>query len=93
MNIYKMSVTVDESKQVVLADLPFPVGQKLQVTIVADEPEANNLDENAQIDAAIARYRQEGRLRPVGLCAGEFVVPDDFNKPLPDDIIDVFYPQ
>jgi antitoxin (DNA-binding transcriptional repressor) of toxin-antitoxin stability system len=25
--------------------------------------------------------------RPFGLCAGEFVVPDDFDAPLPDDII------
>jgi antitoxin (DNA-binding transcriptional repressor) of toxin-antitoxin stability system len=24
------------------------------------------------------------RLRPFGLCAGEFLVPDDFDAPLPD---------
>ena len=24
-------------------------------------------------------------LRPAGLCAGEFTVPDDFNDPLPGD--------
>jgi hypothetical protein len=24
-------------------------------------------------------------LRPIGLCAGEFVVPDDFDAPLPED--------
>lgn len=24
--------------------------------------------------------------RPFGLCQGEFVVPDDFNDPLPEDI-------
>ena len=28
--------------------------------------------------------------RPFGLCAGEFVVPDDFNAPLPDDLLDLF---
>ena len=28
--------------------------------------------------------------RPFGLCAGDFVVPDDFNKPLPTDILDAF---
>lgn len=27
-------------------------------------------------------------LRPYGLAAGEFVVPDDFDDPLPDDILD-----
>lgn len=29
-------------------------------------------------------------LRPVGLCAGDFVVPDDFNEPLPESILDEF---
>ena len=28
--------------------------------------------------------------RPFGLCAGEFVVPDDFDDPLPDHIIEEF---
>jgi hypothetical protein len=26
-------------------------------------------------------------LRPYGLCAGDFVVPEDFNQSLPEDII------
>jgi hypothetical protein len=34
--------------------------------------------------------RETGRLRPVGLAAGEFVVPDDFDDPLPDEILDAF---
>ncbi|HBZ69254.1 MAG TPA: prevent-host-death protein [Deltaproteobacteria bacterium] len=25
--------------------------------------------------------------RPIGSCAGEFVVPDDFDAPLPEDIV------
>jgi antitoxin (DNA-binding transcriptional repressor) of toxin-antitoxin stability system len=29
-------------------------------------------------------------LRPFGLCAGEFTVPDDFDSPLPDQIMDAF---
>jgi len=28
--------------------------------------------------------------RPIGLAKGEFVVPDDFDDPLPDDILDLF---
>ena len=27
---------------------------------------------------------------PFGLCAGEFLVPDDFDTPLPEDILDQF---
>lgn len=30
------------------------------------------------------------QLRPYGLCAGEFVVPDDFDSALPEDIINAF---
>jgi hypothetical protein len=30
------------------------------------------------------------KIRPFGLCAGEFVVPDDFDAPLPDDILNLF---
>jgi prevent-host-death family protein len=29
-------------------------------------------------------------LRPFGLCAGEFTVPDDFDAPLPEDILKPF---
>ncbi len=28
--------------------------------------------------------------RPIGLCAGEFVVPEDFDAPLPDELLDAF---
>jgi antitoxin (DNA-binding transcriptional repressor) of toxin-antitoxin stability system len=31
-----------------------------------------------------------GEPRPFGLCAGEFVVPDDFNAPLSEDILQDF---
>ena len=30
------------------------------------------------------------KLRPIGLGAGDFIVPDDFDAPLPDDIVDEF---
>lgn len=30
------------------------------------------------------------QIRPYGLCAGEFTVPDDFNDPLPDEILNSF---
>jgi prevent-host-death family protein len=29
-------------------------------------------------------------LRPFGLCAGEFTVPDNFDAPLPEQIMDAF---
>lgn len=30
------------------------------------------------------------QLRPFGLCAGEFTVPDDFDAPLSDEILSAF---
>lgn len=37
------------------------------------------------LDAAPTR-----ELRPFGLCRGEFRVPDDFDAPLPEDVLDDF---
>ncbi len=34
---------------------------------------------------------KENSKRPFGLCKGEFVLPDNFNEPLPNDITDLFY--
>lgn len=45
-------------------------------------------------DKAIAELRpitsSSKQLRPFGLCAGEFTVPDDFDAPLPEDILSAF---
>ncbi len=38
----------------------------------------------AELRPTVARAVAE---RPFGLCAGDFIVPDDFDSPLPDDII------
>lgn len=46
-----------------------------------------------QGDRPVAEIRpmtETETLRPVGLAAGEFVVPDDFDDPLPDDLLDAF---
>ena len=41
--------------------------------------------------AEIRRVKsQRRRPRPMGLCAGEFSVPDDFDRPLPEDVLDAF---
>ncbi|PSB34946.1 type II toxin-antitoxin system Phd/YefM family antitoxin [Chlorogloea sp. CCALA 695] len=44
-------------------------------------------------DKAIAELRPiaiTNQLRPFGLCAGEFTVPDDFDDPLPEDMLRAF---
>jgi antitoxin (DNA-binding transcriptional repressor) of toxin-antitoxin stability system len=35
------------------------------------------------------KVRPRGR-RPMGLCAGEFVVPENFDAPLPEELLDAF---
>ena len=40
--------------------------------------------------AEIRPFAETETLRPVGLAEGEFVVPDDFDDPLPDDLLDAF---
>ena len=45
---------------------------------------------NEDIDRVIQSYRQQNKQRPIGLAKGQFTVPDDFNDPLPDEILDLF---
>jgi antitoxin (DNA-binding transcriptional repressor) of toxin-antitoxin stability system len=44
-------------------------------------------------DKAIAELRpiaSSPKLRPFGLCKGEFTVPDDFDDPLPEELLMAF---
>ncbi len=38
----------------------------------------------------ILKEAEDDSLRPVGLCAGEFTVPDNFDDPLPEDVQSAF---
>lgn len=58
-----------------------------------DIKELKNATTNEEIDKIVETYRQQNKLLPIGLAKGEFVVPDDFNEPLPDDILDLFEPK
>lgn len=44
-------------------------------------------------DQPVAEMRpltQRVGLRPIGLAKGDFIVPDNFNDPLPDDVLQLF---
>ncbi|MGK7896498.1 MAG: DUF2281 domain-containing protein [Xenococcus sp. (in: cyanobacteria)] len=47
---------------------------------------------NEDIDEIVESYRQQNKPLPIGLAKGQFTVPDDFNDPLPDEILDLFNP-
>jgi prevent-host-death family protein len=40
--------------------------------------------------ALLTRIKPKAKKRPLGLLDGKFKVPDDFNAPLPDEILDAF---
>jgi len=48
------------------------------------------LSAQAKQGKAVQGTRAVNGPRPFGLCAGEFVLPDDFDNPLPDDLLSSF---
>jgi prevent-host-death family protein len=80
-----IEISVDEIKR----DLPtylhrVEAGETL-VILKAGEPVAEIKPISSNSIASAPK-----KLRPFGLCAGEFIVPDDFNEPLPETIIAEF---
>lgn len=76
-------------KQVTLAKA------KAGLSALLDRVEAGETVVITRRHRAVAEVRPAGgrpRTRPrrSGLCKGEFQVPDDFDAPLPDDIVDAF---
>jgi hypothetical protein len=54
---------------------------------------ANSLIPLYSPDDAVTEIRSISTMkqpRPFGLCAGEFALPDDFDDPLPNDILSAF---
>lgn len=64
--------------------------QEVEKAIVLLSPK-----ERAEIAAWLKQFEDEAvkSLRPYGLAAGEFVVPKDFDAPLPDEILREFIGQ
>lgn len=74
-----LNVTVDEIQRDPLKYLGRVEAGETLVIVRSDKPIAEL--------RPITRSKQ---LRPFGLCAGEFTVPDDFDAPLPEDLLDGF---
>lgn len=75
------------------------------VSVTVDELQRDPLKYLRQVEAGVAFVIMEADraiaelkpisagdkpLRPFGLCAGDFTVPDDFDAPLPDEILNAF---
>ena len=51
---------------------------------------AESLPEKASGLLTIFSQMPSPHLRPIGLAKGQFTVPDDFNAPLPEDLVQAF---
>ncbi|MEW6618490.1 MAG: type II toxin-antitoxin system Phd/YefM family antitoxin [bacterium] len=75
-----VQVSVDEIKQDISVYLPcVEVGETVVIM-----KEGKPLAEFKPVTST------SKRLRPFGLCSGEFIVPNDFDAPLPESIIQEF---
>ena len=80
-----VTIHLDDLEDNVLACLEkIPAGES---AIVVDE------DELPVAQLTPLPERPLSSSRPFGLAKGEFVVPDDFDAPLPDDVVRQFYGQ
>jgi len=74
-----LNVTIDEIQRDPLKYLHQVEAGKTLVIVRSDKPIAEL--------RPIASNKQ---LRPFGLCSGDFTVPDDFDAPLPEDLLSAF---
>ncbi|MGA7936426.1 MAG: type II toxin-antitoxin system prevent-host-death family antitoxin [Kovacikia sp.] len=74
-----VNVTVDEIQRDPLKYLRQVEAGETLVIVKSDQPIAE-----------LRPIASSKPLRPFGLCAGEFTVPDDFDAPLPEDLISAF---
>ncbi len=75
-----LTISADEMQRDLPAYLKLVQSGETLLITQADQPVA-------EVKMAAPPNKQP---RPFGLAQGEFVVPDDFDAPLPDDILDGF---
>lgn len=75
-----ITITIDEIQSDISGFLNLVQAGNTLLIVQADEP-------IAEIKPVSNKVNQ---LRHFALCAGEFVVPDDFNEPLPEEILNQF---
>jgi antitoxin (DNA-binding transcriptional repressor) of toxin-antitoxin stability system len=75
-----LNVTVDEMQRAPLKYLRQVEAGATLVIMRSDKP-------IAELRPVVSSNKQ---LLPFGLCAGEFTVPDEFDSPLPEDILSAF---
>lgn len=77
------TITVDEMERAGMSWLQRIAAGETLLVMRAGEPVAE-IKPIAPVEA------DDTTPRPIGLCAGEFVVPDDFDDPLPEELLAAF---
>ena len=77
-----ITITIDDIQRDLTAFLNLVQAGNTLLIVQADQPIAEI--------KPVKFSNQVKQLRPFALCAGEFVVPDDFNEPLPEEILNQF---
>jgi hypothetical protein len=63
------------------------------VESIEHQQSSTNIDyplTNEDIDKIVESYRQQNKPLPIGLAKGKLNISDDFNDPLPNEILDLF---
>lgn len=77
-----ITITIDDIQRDITGFLNLVQGGNTLLIVQADQPIAEI--------KPVKSSNPVKQLRPFALCAGEFVVPDDFNEPLPEEILNQF---
>ncbi len=77
-----ITITIDDIQRDITAFLNLVQAGNTLLIVQADQPIAEI--------TPVKSSNQAKQLRPFALCAGEFVVPNEFNEPLPEDILNQF---
>ncbi len=77
------TITVDEMERAGISWLQRVAAGETLLVLQAGEPVA-------EIKPITPVEADDTASRPIGLCAGEFVVPDDFDDPLPEELLAAF---
>jgi antitoxin (DNA-binding transcriptional repressor) of toxin-antitoxin stability system len=77
-----MTISIEEMKRDINGYLQRVKAGETIVVTDADRPIAEVKPVSSEVGSS--------ELRPIGLCEGKFVVPDDFDAPLPDGVLNEF---
>jgi antitoxin (DNA-binding transcriptional repressor) of toxin-antitoxin stability system len=87
-NAVMSTITIDEMKRTDMSWLQRVAAGETLLVLRAGKPVAE-IKPVSPVSPVLLED-DDNSPRPIGLCAGEFVVPDDFDDPLPEELLAAF---